>query len=117
MHINLPVLCHYVSPLYRWRHIALPITAQLFVGSVLCLCVLPVYRAGGQTRDADPMPGYCLYTLYNAEPTLAQYWRANIDPAFVFYLNRPKSLKNKQKTENRHTDTLECGYPTSFSAD
>ena len=31
-----------------------------FVRSVcplsLCLCVLSIYRAGGQTRDVDPMP-------------------------------------------------------------
>ena len=42
--------------------------------------------------------------------------RANINPVFVFFLNRPKSLKNKQKTATRQTDTLECRYPTSFSA-
>ena len=42
--------------------------------SVMCLCVLSVYHAGGQTRDVDPMPGYCWPTVYDAEPTLAQYW-------------------------------------------
>ena len=43
--------------------------------------------------------------------------RTSINPAFVFDLNRPKRLKNKQKTATRHTGTLECGYTTSFSAD
>ena len=42
--------------------------------SVLCLCVLSVYHAGDQTRNVDPMPGYCWPTVYDAEPTLAQYW-------------------------------------------
>ena len=27
-----------------------------------------------QTRDVDPMSGYCWPTVYDAEPTLAQYW-------------------------------------------
>ena len=103
--------------------------------SVLCLCVLSIYHAGGQTRDIDPMPGYCWHTVYDAEPTLAQYWVTVLcltprwmwasftdgGPALTqllfFDLNRPKSLKNKQNTETRHTGTLECGYPTSFSAD
>ena len=40
-----------------------------------CVCaVLSVYHAGGQTRDIDPMSGYCWPTVYDAEPTLAQYW-------------------------------------------
>ena len=42
--------------------------------SVLCLCVLSVYHAAGQTQDVDPMPGYSWPTVYDAEPTLAQYW-------------------------------------------
>ena len=25
-------------------------------------------------RDGDPMTGYCWPTVYDAEPTLAQYW-------------------------------------------
>ena len=29
-----------------------------------------------QTRDVNPMPGYCWPTVYDAEPTLAQYWVA-----------------------------------------
>ena len=36
--------------------------------------------------------------------------RANINPAFDFDLNRPKRLKNKQKTTTGHTGTLESGY-------
>ena len=90
---------------------ALPLTAHLFVRSavlclcilfvyptggqtqtVLCLCSLSLYPAGGQTRDVYPMSGYCWPTVYDAQPTLAQYWvtvgqrhrrRANINPALV----------------------------------
>ena len=36
--------------------------------------VLSVSHAGGQTRDVDPISGYCWPTIYDAEPTLAQYW-------------------------------------------
>ena len=36
--------------------------------------VLSVYHAGGQTPDVNPMSGYCWPTVYDAEPTLAQYW-------------------------------------------
>ena len=36
--------------------------------------VLSVYHAGGQTQDVDPISGYCWPTIYEAEPTLAQYW-------------------------------------------
>ena len=36
--------------------------------------VLSVYHAGGHTRDVDPMSGYFWPIIYNAEPTLAQYW-------------------------------------------
>ena len=36
--------------------------------------VLSVYHAGGQTWDVDPMSVYCWPTVYDAEPTLAQYW-------------------------------------------
>ena len=62
-------------PLYRGgRYIALLLTAHLLVTSVSCLCVLSDYHAGGQTRDVDPMSGYCWPTVHDAEPTLAQYW-------------------------------------------
>ena len=130
-----------------WRYIALLVTAYLFVTSVLCLCVLSVYHTGGQTRDVDPVSGYCWPTVYDAEQTLAQYWvtvscltphwmwasvtnggptltqpwlqvvvivRPVPSPAHFY---RPKRLKYKQKTATRHTGNLECGYPTSFSAD
>ena len=47
----------------------------MFVWSaVLCLCVLSVYPAGCQAWDVDPMPGYCWPTVYDAQPTSAQYW-------------------------------------------
>ena len=36
--------------------------------------VLSVYHAGGQTQDVDLMSSYCWPTVYDAEPTLAQYW-------------------------------------------
>ena len=36
--------------------------------------VFSFYHAGGQTRDVDLMSGYCWPTVYDAEPTLAQYW-------------------------------------------
>ena len=39
---------------------------------VFSLCVLSVYHEGGQTRDVDPMSGYCWPT--DADPTIAQYW-------------------------------------------
>ena len=38
------------------------------------MSILSVYPASGQTRDIDPMSGYCWPTVYDAEPTLAQYW-------------------------------------------
>ena len=56
------------------ENIDLLLTAHLLVTSVLCLCVLLVYHAGGQTPDVDPMSGNCWPTVYDAEPTLAQYW-------------------------------------------
>ena len=33
-----------------------------------------IYPAGVQTRDVDPMSGFCWSTVYDAEPTSAQYW-------------------------------------------
>ena len=67
--------------------------------------------------NISPVLGYRV--MFDATLNVGQHQRrrANITPAFVFYLNRPKSLKNKQKTATRHTGTLECRYPTSFSAD
>ena len=68
-------------PSIEGRYIALHI-AHLFVTSVLCLCVLSIYHAGGQTQDIDQMSGYCWPTVYDAEQTSAQYWRhAECGPA------------------------------------
>ena len=80
--------------------------------------VLSVYHTGGQTRDVDPMLGYCWPTVYGAEPTLAQYCmgyrvvfdatlnvgqrhrrRANINPAFVQSI-----VRVLQPAWNRPTD-------------
>ena len=49
-----------MSPLctQKGRHIGLLLTAHFYVTLVLCLSV----------------PGYCWPTLYDDEPTLAQYW-------------------------------------------
>ena len=80
-----------------WRYIALLLTAHLLVTSVLCLCVLSVYHAGRQTRDVDPMSGYCWPTVYNISPVLGHRVvfdatlnvgqhhrrRANINPALA----------------------------------
>ena len=68
MHI---LLCH---PLYRCgRYIYLLHTAH-FLSHQFCICVFS--SAGGQTRDVDPMSGYCWPTVYDAEQTVAQYWVA-----------------------------------------
>ena len=127
-----------MSPLYRGDIYCFTLTAHLLVTSVLCLCVIYVYHAGGQTRDVDPMPGYSRPTVYDAKPALAQYWftvscstpremwASVIDGGPTLtqsllqvvvivryepipsHFNRPKSLKNKQKTTTRHTANLEC---------
>ena len=102
--------------------------------SVLCLCVLCLSFRRSNTRrwpnaglllahrlrrwaNISPVLGYRV--VFDATLNVGQHHRrrANINPAFVFDLNRPKNLKNKQKTATRHTSTLECRYPTSFSAD
>ena len=59
--------------------------------------------------NISPVLGYCV--VFDATLNVGQRHRrqANINPAFVFDLNRHKSLKNKQKTATRHTGTLECG--------
>ena len=58
----------YFSPLIFMSH-------QFYVCAFSpSLCVISVYHAGGQTRDVDPMLGYCWPTVYDAEPTSAQYW-------------------------------------------
>ena len=56
-----------MPPLYRGGDI-------LFNLSPLsCSSISFVYQAGGQARDVDPMSGYYWPTVYDAEPTLAQY--------------------------------------------
>ena len=61
-------------PLYRGgRYIALLLTAHSLVTSVLCLCVLSIYHAGGQTQDVDPMSDYYWPTVYDARQILPQY--------------------------------------------
>ena len=85
-----------------WRHIQVFFTKKLDSSSLLCLSSIEVeiycftshrsfvcpisfvsvsfvsvrslYHAGGQTRDVDPMPGYCWPTIYDTEPAFAQYW-------------------------------------------
>ena len=87
----------------RRGHIALPLSAQSVSAcavSLLCCESVPIHfsppltivqavkhetltqcwanvgalhRAGGQTRDVDPMLGVCWPTVYDADPTLAQY--------------------------------------------
>ena len=49
------LLYNYVFSHLRWRHIALPLTAHSS-SHQFCVCV---YHAGGQTRNVDPMLGYC----------------------------------------------------------
>ena len=117
-----------MSPLYKGGDILLyPHRSFGRHNTVLCLCVLSVYHAGGQTRDVDPMPGYCWPTVYDAEPVLGyrvmfddtlnvgqrHRRRANINPAFVFDLNRPTNLKNKQKTAARQALVLTNVGPLS----
>ena len=62
------------SPSIEVEIILLLLLTLLFLRSVLCLWVLSVYHAGGQIRDVDHISGYCLTTVYEADPTLAQYW-------------------------------------------
>ena len=104
-----------MSPLYRGEIYCFTSHRSFVVTSVLCLCVLLDYYAGGQTRDFDPMPGYCWPTVYDAETTLAQYYRvvfdatlnvgqrhrrrANINPALVQSI-----LPVLQPAWNRPTD-------------
>ena len=58
-----------MSPLctQKGRHIGSLLTAHDVCFSV-CEC------AGVQTRHVHPMLGYCWLTVYDADPTLAQYW-------------------------------------------
>ena len=57
-----------MSPLCRGRAIL------VYFSLLICLSVSAFSPSGGQTRAVDPMSGYCWPTVYDAEPTLAQYW-------------------------------------------
>ena len=63
---------NYVSPLWE---IYCFTCHRSFVRHISFVSVVfSVYHAGCQTRDVDPMSGYCWPTVHDAEPTLAQYW-------------------------------------------
>ena len=64
-----------MSPLYRGETYCFASHRSFIchISFVSMRSVLPIYHAGGQTRDVDPMPAYCWPTVYDAEPTLAQY--------------------------------------------
>ena len=60
---------HYVSPSDRGGDMLLylnPVHSLFYLISIFC-------RAGGQTRDIYSILGYCWPTVYDANPTLAQY--------------------------------------------
>ena len=68
---------YYVSPLYTEGETYRFTSHRSFLCHICFVSVrsvLSVYYAGGQTRDVDPMSGYCWPTVYGAEPALAQYW-------------------------------------------
>ena len=68
---------HYVSPLYTEGETYRFTSHRSFlchISFVSVRSVLSVHHAGGQTIDVDPISGYCWPTVYDAEPTLAQYW-------------------------------------------
>ena len=68
---------NYVSPLYTKGETYRFTSHHSFLchsSFVSVRSVLSVYHAGGQTRDVDLISGYCWPTVYDAEPTLAQYW-------------------------------------------
>ena len=72
-------------------------------------------------RLANISPVFGYRVVFNVMLNVGQRHRrrANNNPAFASSsswsnLNRPKSLKNKQKTATKHTGTLECWYPTSL---
>ena len=67
------IIIYYVSPLQRWRHIGSPVTAQPVCVSVSVPFIRSSYSAGGQTRNVDTMLVLCWSTVYDANPTLAQY--------------------------------------------
>ena len=65
-----------MSPLYRGETYCFNYHCSFLchISFVSVRSVLSVYHAGSQTRDVDPMSGYCWPTVHDAEPTLAQYW-------------------------------------------
>ena len=65
-----------MSPLYRGETYCFSSHRSFLchISFVSVRSIFSVYHAGGQTRDVDPMSGYCWPTVYDAEPTLAQYW-------------------------------------------
>ena len=68
---------YYVSPLYtegETHRFTFHRSFLCHISFVSVRSVLSVYHASSQTRDVDPMSGYCWPTIYDAEPTLAQYW-------------------------------------------
>ena len=80
--------------------------------------VLFIYHAGGQKRDVDSMSVYCWPTVYDAEPTLAQYLvtvscyvgqrhrrRASINPAFVQSIVQVLQLAWSRPTDYGWMDT------------
>ena len=120
-----------MSPLYRGGDILLYLSVLSCSSDLFCVCAfspsivqavkhktLTQCRAivgPPSTTLISPVLGYRV--MFDATLNVGQRHRrrANINQTLVFYLNSPKSLKNKQKTVTRHTGTSECGYPTSFN--
>ena len=93
------IILNYVSPSIEVGNPLLYFSSLISVTSVLCLCVLSVYHAGGQTRwrnaglllarrlrrwaNISPVLGYRV--VFNATLNVGQRHRrrANINPAFV----------------------------------
>ena len=66
---------NYVYPLYTEGETYRFTSHRSFLSHISFVrSVLSVYHTGGQTRDDDSMSGYCWTTVYDAKPTLAQYW-------------------------------------------
>ena len=58
---------YYVSPLYTERETYSFTSHRSFLSHISLVSVrsvLSVYHAGNQTRDVDPMSGYCWPTVY-----------------------------------------------------
>ena len=77
MNCSRNVLAYYCSPLYTEGETYRFTSHRSFlchISFVSVRSVPSVYHAGGQTRDVDPLSGYCWPTVYDAGPTIAQYW-------------------------------------------